>query len=249
MKEDRDAARRRSEESAELSRVLTEDLRAAVSVAKSTISSLEPDEINEQVLVDVAKGALADLDAAVERWVMLHELEEGEGSLAFIEPRGLVDDVLRDLIPELEEKELRVSIDDETGFREAPMDVRRLSVALRGILDAIVAVANRGDEVAVSIRYVLEGIGMNPKSPCGSATGECLVIEAIGRGVGSTAAASGASSEIPPAATPARSHASERRNIGLAVAKRLMVGRFGDVRAVEYPGRGSGFALWMPIDS
>lgn len=255
MKKNRKLSSSDRDEGAVLSRVLTEDLRTAVSVAKSTISSLDPSEIDEQVLVSMAKSALADLDAAVERWAVIHELEEQGGAPELLEPRGLVEDVLRELLAEFEAKDLQISVDDDSGFREVLVERRRLAVALRGILEAIVLEAQRGERINISIRFVNGAPGGNENSDFESDRAlhrvdrsARLIIEATHKAIAESLESVSPRVEFADEeAIGSRSR--ERRWIGLAIAKRLISGPYGSVSPVSDHGRGQGFAISIPLDA
>ncbi len=235
-------------ELSELSRETFAEVRAALSVARATVSSLEPSALDEQLLAGLAKGALADLAGAVERWTAVHDLEE-EGSIALAEARGLVDDVLRGMLAELESRELRVSVEDGSGLREVPLDRARFSIAVRGILDEVVARSRRGGEISIAIRIAQGGPPARPANGSTRGAREYLVVEVTG---GSAERAgsriSFAADEAPDRLVPL-APGSNGRGTGLAVASRLVAYQRGALVETEENGRGRGFAAWFPIDS
>jgi K+-sensing histidine kinase KdpD len=243
------AGRSRERERTELAHAISADLGAALSVARATVSSLEPSAIDEQLLAGLAKGALADLAGAVDRWTAVCDLDDEEGSVALVEARGLVDDVLRGMLAELEERELRVSIEDGTGLREISLDQKRFSIALRGILDAVVARARRGGGISIAIRVSRGGPGGEAERGTRERAGEHLVVEVTGEREGAAPPRIAFDEGEASDDTPGPARRSDRRALGLAVAGRIIADQRGALREAEDARHGQGFAAWFPIDS
>jgi len=132
----------------------TSAVRTPLAVLKSTLWSLEPDQVEERVLVDMAKDALARLEAKVEYMLSVGDIELGgpESRLESSEVSSIVEDVLREILPELEEKQVHVDVDDQSGYRKALIDPGKIAIAVRSILESALAFVDRGGNISVTIR-------------------------------------------------------------------------------------------------
>ena len=134
------------------------ELRTPLTVLKSALWSLEPDKVDEGVLVEAAKDAIARLEAKVEYLLSLNDIELNKTDFSFeqTEVSSIVEDVLRELLPELEEKQVRVDVDDRARFQNVFVDTRKIKIAVRSILDNAVSSVGRGGNIAITLR-VSEG--------------------------------------------------------------------------------------------
>lgn len=130
------------------------DVRTPLGVLKSTLWSLEPDQVDEQILVDMAKDALTRLETKVEYLLSVGDIERagGESKLESTEVSSIIEDVLREALPELEEKQVHVDIDDRSGYRKALIDPGKIAIAIRNILENALSFVDRGGNIAVTIR-------------------------------------------------------------------------------------------------
>jgi signal transduction histidine kinase len=130
------------------------ELRTPLTVLKSALWSLEPEETGDGVLVDMARDAVTRLQDKVEYILSLNDvrLDAGDFSLESCEISGLVEEALREIIPELEEKQVRVSVDDRAIDRKAMVDAAKLRIVLRSILDNAVNFVERGGTIRVGVR-------------------------------------------------------------------------------------------------
>jgi len=130
------------------------ELRTPLTVLKSTLWSLEPAGVGDGVLVDMARDAVERLQSKVDYLLSLNDIELNTTDFNFglCEVSGLVEDVLRENIPELEEKQIRVSVDDRAIDRKAMVDPGKVKIVLRSILDNAVNSVGRGGTITVMIR-------------------------------------------------------------------------------------------------
>ena len=130
------------------------ELRTPLTVLKSTLWSLEPEEVGDGVLVDMARDAVMRLQSKVDSLLSLNDVELNKTDFNFepCEISGLVEDVLREIIPELEEKQIHVSVDDRAIDRRATLDPGKVKIVLRSILDNAVNFVGRGGTITVAIR-------------------------------------------------------------------------------------------------
>lgn len=238
----------RDRERNDLAGAISADVRAALSAARAAVTSLEPSAIDEQLLAGLAKGALVDLAGAVDRWTAVNELDADDGSIILVEVRGIVEDVLREMLAEFEERELRVAIEDGTGLREVPLDEKRFKIAVRGMLEAVVSESRRGGAIGIEIRISRGGFAARAGGAGPRSASEYLVVEVTGerdrdghqRIVFDDG---GLSEDLPPRAPRA-----DRRSLGIAVARALISDLRGEFFETE-GSRGRGYAARIAIDS
>ncbi|MGD1047404.1 MAG: HAMP domain-containing sensor histidine kinase [Candidatus Krumholzibacteriaceae bacterium] len=150
----RTAHERFSDERREFILHASNEVRTPLGVLKSTLWSLEPDQVDEQILVDMARDALARLEAKVEYLLSVGDIELAgtESRLESTEVSSIVEDVLREALPELEEKQVHVDVDDRTGYRKALIDPGKIAIAIRSIIESALRFVDRGGNIAITIR-------------------------------------------------------------------------------------------------
>jgi len=129
------------------------ELRTPLTVLKSALWSLEPDEAAGGVLVDMAKDAVLRLQGKVEYLLSLNDIELNKTYFKFesSEVSSVVEDVLREIIPELEEKQVRVAVDDQARYRKVLIDPGKIAIVIRSILDNAVNFVDRGGKITITI--------------------------------------------------------------------------------------------------
>ncbi|MCX5753010.1 MAG: HAMP domain-containing sensor histidine kinase [Candidatus Krumholzibacteria bacterium] len=128
----------------------------------------------------MAKDALTRLDGKVENLLSLNDIELNKTDFSFqsADVSSIVEDVLREIIPELEEKQVHVDVDDQARFRTALIDTGKIKIVVRSILDNAVNSVGRGGSIAISLRV--------SESPPGSEEGAAIGDErSSGAGPGS----------------------------------------------------------------
>ncbi len=243
------------------------ELRTPITVVKSALWSLEPDQVDESVLVDMAKSAITRLEGKVDYLLSLNDIElnESDFNLLPAEMSSIVEDVLREMLPELEEKGLRVDVDDRARYRKSLIDSAKIKIVVRSILDNAVNFVRHGGTIGVTI-YVSEGpprsdegvvIGGRLSSPAAAGArgfppaivgASYLVVRVKDDGIGIPA------SEIECLAEPftMASNSSNRNvkglGIGLAVSHKIVAGHGGAIFCKSDAGQGAQFSIWIPFD-
>jgi signal transduction histidine kinase len=244
------------------------ELRTPLTVLKSALWSLEPDQVDEGVIVDMAKDAATRLEGKVEYLLSLNDIELNRTDFKFerSEASSIVEDVLREIIPELEEKQVHVVVDDRAQFRKVLIDTGKIKIVVRSILDNAVSSVERGGNIKIAI-WISDG---PPGREAGAAIGEwrssCpepgvlgrprsveaasyLVISVKDDGIGIPA------SEIPTLSEPftMASNSSNRNvkgfGIGLSVAQKVVAGHGGKILCKSELGLGAEFSIWLPIEA
>lgn len=130
------------------------ELRTPLTVLKSALWSLEPDRADESVLVDMAKDAIARLEGKVEYLLSLNDIGLDNTNFRFEQSdiSSIVEDVLREIIPELEEKQVQVDVDDRARFRNVFIDSGKIKIAVRSIIDNAVSSVRRGGNIIITLR-------------------------------------------------------------------------------------------------
>jgi signal transduction histidine kinase len=243
------------------------ELRTPLTVLKSALWSLEPDQVDESVLVDMARGAIARLEGKVDYLLSLNDIElnETDFNLQPAELSSIVEDVLREMLPELEEKNLRVDVDDRARFRKALIDSGKIKIVVRSILDNAVNFVRHGGNIAIAISVsenpprIDEGVAIGrrlssaaargvPGAPTAIEGSSYIVVRVKDDGIGIPA------SEIESLAEPftMASNSSNRNvkglGIGLAVSHKVIAGHGGAIFCKSDVGQGAQFSIWIPLD-
>jgi signal transduction histidine kinase len=244
------------------------ELRTPITVLKSALWSLEPDQVDESVLVDMAKDAIARLEGRVEYLLSLNDIElnETDFRLEPYEISSIIEDVLREILPELEEKQVRVDIDDQARFRKVLIDPGKIAIVMRNILDNAVNFVGRGGHIRIAIRVSEhppggeEGVEIGDWHPGGAGShagsrvrtirgASYLVVSVKDDGIGIPA------SEIATLAQPftMASNSSNRNvkglGIGLSVSQKVVAGHGGMIFCRSELGQGAQFSIWLPLDA
>lgn len=135
------------------------ELETPLAVLKSSLWSLDTGSAGDALLVDMARDAALRLQDRIEQIVALSGMDAGGRSLELqrTEFSQLIEDVCRGMIPEFEEREITVRIDDDSGRREVLLDRPMMNIVLGGILDAALAAAGRGGRMEIDLGVDEEG--------------------------------------------------------------------------------------------
>ncbi len=130
---------------------VSHELRTPITVLKSALWSIEPDAVEEGILIDMSKDAVLRMQNKVEQLLSLNDIELNATSfdLAPADVSSLLEDCLREIIPELEEKQVRVDFDDRTGCREIMADASKMKLVFRSIIENAVNFVERGGEISI----------------------------------------------------------------------------------------------------
>ena len=130
------------------------ELATSLAVVTNSLWSLEPEGVGDRVLIDMARDALARLQSAVERLASFGDIDLDGSRFAF-EPgdvSGLVEDVLREFVAELEEKQIEVDSRDGAIDRKALIDAGKLKFVVRSMIDTAIKHTARGGTICVETR-------------------------------------------------------------------------------------------------
>ncbi|MCK4237396.1 MAG: hypothetical protein KAX38_09785, partial [Candidatus Krumholzibacteria bacterium] len=129
------------------------ELRTPLTVLKSALWSIESDEIGEDILMSMSKDAVLRLESKVEQLLSLNDIELNENIFG-LEPEdisSLLEDCLKEVIPEIEEKQISVMVDDRARYREVMVDAPKIKIVLRSIIDNAINSVERGGNITVTI--------------------------------------------------------------------------------------------------
>lgn len=124
------------------------ELRTPLTVLRSALWSIEPGEVGENIMVEMAKDAVQSLHNIVEYLLSLNEIELKKTDLRMelVDISSILEDCLRELLPELEEKSVQVKVDDMVRCRKTMVDPSKIKVVLKSMLcNALDFVAQGGN--------------------------------------------------------------------------------------------------------
>lgn len=127
------------------------ELRTPITVLKSALWSIEPEQIDEGILIDMSKDAVLRMQGKIEQLLTLNDIELNATAfdLARADVSSILEECLREIIPELEEKQITVDFDDRARYREIMVDAAKMKLVLRGIIDNAVNAVDRGGAISV----------------------------------------------------------------------------------------------------
>ena len=127
------------------------ELRTPLTVLKSALWSIEPGEVDDDIMVDMAKDAVQSLQNVVDYLLSLNEIELNRTDMRMMptDVSSIIEDCLRDMLPELEEKAVRVSVDDRVRFKKVMIDPSKVKIVLRNILDNALDSVKEGGAIFV----------------------------------------------------------------------------------------------------
>jgi signal transduction histidine kinase len=140
-------------------------LKTALSVLKSSLWSIESDGPGNAIMVDMARDATTSMESSLNSFLALVDagMEDTPLDLERADLASVVEDCLREYIPELEEKSVTVKLKDGLAGREVFLDPSRIMVVVRNIVDNALQAVSRGGLLIVDIRM----IGSGPSSEDG----------------------------------------------------------------------------------
>ncbi|MFA4948104.1 MAG: HAMP domain-containing sensor histidine kinase [Candidatus Krumholzibacteriia bacterium] len=227
---------------------VAQDIRMPLAFLKSALWSLEPDQAGENVLVDMAKDAAGRLERKIEYVLSISDIEPDASGFEMesADVSSIVEDILREKLPELEEKQVHVDLDDRARFRKALIDPGKLAVVIRSLVDNAVHAVERDGTVTVTIRVSEEspgkedGVDMDdrranareeadPRRNRRSRNADAssyLVIDVRDDGIVNL----------------------DRLGSGLLISQKVVSGHGGKLLCTSDPGWGAQFSIWIPLD-
>ncbi|MCU0638490.1 MAG: HAMP domain-containing histidine kinase [Candidatus Krumholzibacteria bacterium] len=156
---------RKSEEFARVRREVilgnAEEIRTPLSVMKSSLWSLDPDDAGTGLLVGMARDAMKRMESKLEQLLSICEIDTRETPLTLekADAASLVEDTMREFIPELEEKCITVTMNDGTSGTNIFMDPSKMKIALRMIVENSIRAVERGGRIEINTLLSHEGPG------------------------------------------------------------------------------------------
>ena len=156
---------RKSEEFARVRREIilgnAEEIRTPLSVMKSSLWSLDPDDAGTGLLVGMARDAMKRMESKLEQLLSICEIDARETPLTLekVDAASLVEDTMREFIPELEEKCITVTINDGTSGMNIFMDPSKMGIVLRQIVENSIRAVERGGRIEINTMLSHEGPG------------------------------------------------------------------------------------------
>lgn len=127
------------------------ELRTPLTVLKSALWSIEPGEVDDNIMVDMAKDAVQSLQTVVDYLLSLNEIELNKTDLRMMptDVSSIIEDCMREMLPELEEKAVRVTVDDKVRFKKVMIDPSKVKIVLRSMLDNALDSVKEGGSIRV----------------------------------------------------------------------------------------------------
>ncbi len=127
------------------------ELRTPLTVLKSALWSIEPGEVEDDVMVDMAKNAVMSLSSVVEYLLSLNEIELKQTDLrmGLVDVSSIIEDCLREQLPELEEKAITVKVYDGARFKQILIDPSKIKIVLRSLLDNALDFVEQGGRIDI----------------------------------------------------------------------------------------------------
>lgn len=128
------------------------ELRTPITVLKSALWSIETEAVEEGILIDMSKDVVLRMQGKIEQLLSLNDIELNETvfDLAPTDVSSLVEECLREIIPELEEKQVTVNLEDRARYREIMVDAAKMKLVFRGIIDNAVNAVERGGVISIT---------------------------------------------------------------------------------------------------
>ncbi|MCK4538329.1 MAG: hypothetical protein KAV42_05975 [Candidatus Krumholzibacteria bacterium] len=129
-------------------------LKTALSVLKSSLWSIESDGPGNAIMVDMARDATVRMESSLSSFLALVDagMEDTPLDLERTDLSVVLEDCLREYIPELEEKSVTVRMKDGLAGREVFLDPSRIMVVVRNIVDNALQAVGRGGQLVVDTR-------------------------------------------------------------------------------------------------
>jgi two-component system phosphate regulon sensor histidine kinase PhoR len=127
------------------------ELRTPLTVLKSALWSIEPGEVEEDIMVDMAKNAVMSLSSVVEYLLSLNEIElkQTDFRMGLVDVSGIIEDCLREILPEIEEKAITVQVKDSARFKQVLLDPSKIKIVLKSLLDNALDFVEHGGRIEI----------------------------------------------------------------------------------------------------
>jgi signal transduction histidine kinase len=201
----------------------------------------------------MAKSEIGRLERKIEYVLSLNDIEPGarEFKMESADVSSIVEDILREMLPELEEKQVHVDLDDRARFRKALIDPGKLAIVIRSLVDNAVRAVARDGYVAVTLRV--------SENPPGREDGIAMDDSRAGAGCeadprgNSRSRNADASSylaiEVKNDGIDPSGWEIDRLGSGLVISQEVVSGHGGKLLIKSDPGRSAQFSVWLPLDA
>ncbi len=164
------------------------EIKTPLTVLKSAIWSIDSESASEGLMVDMARDALKNLEDRINELADISELRRDGANMRIekTEMSSLVEETLRDMIPEIEEKGITVDFNERT-LREIPLDPAKIRISISSILSGAVKNIPRGGEMKVSVSVHdsgpagSEGMEIDRWSRSAIPSGDMAFLDSVGK--------------------------------------------------------------------
>jgi signal transduction histidine kinase len=243
------------------------ELRTPLTVLKSSLWSLDAADPGDEILIEMARDAVLRMQDKVEQVLSLNEMDLSGRSFD-LQPNELsqiVEDICREMIPEFEEREITVRVDDRARSRTAMIDKAKMRIAVRSMIDNAVASVERGGFIGIGIHVSQEPPGAGEGVEIAQSSqlpevedaprsvltphmlGPWIVLRISDNGRGIPSGEIGSLGE--PFQRASNSALSQVRGLGLglSVSQRIIAGHGGRLFCRSEVGSGAEFSAWLPL--
>ncbi len=128
------------------------ELRTPLTVINSTIWSIDVDE-GDSILLNMARDAVTNLKNKVELLLSLNDIELNENALnpESCDVYSILEDCLREIIAEVEEKRVRVTLNNKAGSCQIKADPSKLKIVYKALIDNALNYVKSGGEINIDV--------------------------------------------------------------------------------------------------
>jgi signal transduction histidine kinase len=243
-------------------------LNTPLTVLKSALWSMESIEVSEALMLDMAKDAAKHLESGISELANISEIEFNETGLRLelTDISAVVEEYLRKVIPEIEEKNISVLFSGKI-HREIRIDRAKIKIAVGEIIDNAVRFLPEGGNLRVSVAVYetgpneMEGVELKcwenrggidtllPQNDIGrrdEQAGSWIVLRVKDNGVGIP------EREIEKIVQPfcKASNSGDknagRMGAGLSLSQKIISNHGGQLFCRSTEGEGTEFSIWIP---
>jgi signal transduction histidine kinase len=129
------------------------ELRTPLTVINSAICSING-EGGDDILLNMVKGAVENLKNKVELLLSLNDIELREDTINLdkVDVYSMLEDCLRGIIAEVEEKRVKVSLNNKAGFREIKADPSKIKIVFKSLIDNALNYVGEGGRIEIEIQ-------------------------------------------------------------------------------------------------
>lgn len=236
------------------------ELRASVGFLRSNLCSLEGDHAVENIVVGLALGTAARLQSTIDCLLAFNDIGlDGSGlKLESSEVTSIVEDVLREMIPDLEEKQIKTPVDDRAPYRNVLIDRGKIAIVIRNLIDNAVQSVARGGVITITIRVSESAPGEEDGVALGGSSGRFrarvpgggswLVTDVKDDGIGIHPATMQALAGFAAVDSSPAAGETEGVETGFLASREIVAAHGGAIFFRSDFGQGAQFSVWLPLD-